>query len=140
MVLAEQKLEKNKELTMLIYVLYGISVFFVLPFFIAIMINYIKREEVKGTFLESHFDWQINTFWYTLLWSVLGFITLLVGVGFVILIIDAIWFIYRIVKGILYLNDEKRMRPTEANLWFFVVGFIICILILGLFWLVSSVF
>ena len=140
MVLAEQKLEKNKELTMLIYVLYGISVFFVLPFFIAIMINYIKREEVKGTFLESHFDWQINTFWYTLLWSVLGFITLLVGVGFVILIIDAIWFIYRIVKGILYLNDEKRMRPTEVNLWFFVVGFIICTFVAGIFWLFFSFF
>jgi uncharacterized membrane protein len=104
------------------------------------MINYIKREEVKGTFLESHFDWQIHTFWYTLLWSVLGFITLLVGVGFVILIIDAIWFIYRIVKGVLYLNDGKRIRPTEASLWFFVVGFIICAFVAGIFWLFFSFF
>ena len=137
---AEQRLEKNKELTMLIYVLYGISIFFVIPYFIAIIINYIKREEVKDSFLESHFDWQIHTFWYSLLWSILGLITLLVGIGVVILIIDAIWFIYRIVKGVLYLNDGKRIRPTEANLWFFVVGFIICILILGGWWLVSSVF
>jgi uncharacterized membrane protein len=73
----------------------------------AIIMNYVKRDDVKGTFLESHFNWQIRTFWWSLLWAVIGFVTMVILVGFVILAADCIWVIYRIIKGWLALNENK---------------------------------
>jgi uncharacterized membrane protein len=103
-----------KQLTMIIYILYALSAFIGITGLAAIIINYIKREETAGTIYESHFTWQIRTFWWSLLWAVIGFITLIIGVGVVILVIDSIWVIYRIVKGILNCNDGKPM-PVSAS-------------------------
>jgi uncharacterized membrane protein len=65
--------------------------------------------QVAGTSLESHFRWQIRTFWFGLLWAVLGCLLLIVVIGFAVLFADAVWIIYRIVKGWLNLNDNKPM-------------------------------
>ncbi|MEK8048293.1 DUF4870 family protein [Ideonella margarita] len=102
-----------KQLTMIIYILYALSAFIGITGLAAIIINYIKREDAAGTLYESHFTWQIRTFWWSLLWAVIGFVTLIIGVGVVILVIDSIWVIYRIVKGILNCNDGKPM-PVPA--------------------------
>ena len=75
----------------------------------AVVINYVKREDVAGTWLASHFRWQIRSFWFGLLWCVLGAILLLIVIGYFVLLADAIWLIYRIVKGWLRLNDRKEM-------------------------------
>ena len=69
----------------------------------------LKREEVAGTWLESHFDWQIRTFWYGLLWALIGMATLVILIGFAILFANCVWIIYRVVKGWLYFNDNKPM-------------------------------
>lgn len=61
------------------------------------------------TWLESHFRWQIRTFWFGLLWSVIGLIAAFVVIGYFLLIANAIWIIYRIVKGWLRLADGKEM-------------------------------
>jgi uncharacterized membrane protein len=87
------------------------------PSIIAVIINYVKRGEARGTWLESHFRWQIRTFWFALLWAVvvglvsallvavvIGFATWVVGV-----IALGIWAIYRIARGWLRLNDGKPM-------------------------------
>src|SRR6188508_2293038 len=72
------------------------------PSIIAVILNYVKRSEVRGTWLESHFRWQIRTFWYGLLWVGLCvlFIVLTLGVGILIawlpLAIVSIWFVYRV--------------------------------------------
>jgi uncharacterized membrane protein len=71
--------------------------------------NYVKKEDVAGTILESHFRWQIRTFWFGLLWAVLGGATFVLVVGWFILFADLVWFIYRIVKGWLRLNENKPM-------------------------------
>jgi uncharacterized membrane protein len=76
---------------------------------VAIVMNYVKKDDVAGTFLESHFRWQIRTFWFGLLWGILGCITVVVGVGWLVLAANGIWLIYRIVKGWLRLNDNKAM-------------------------------
>jgi uncharacterized membrane protein len=108
--LAATDIEKpGKTLTTVIYALYAASYFVGITAIIAIVMNYVKREDVAGTFLESHFRWQIRTFWYGLLWGVLGAITALIIIGWFILIADGIWIIYRIVKGWLRLNDNKPM-------------------------------
>lgn len=71
------------------------------------IINYVKQDEVRGTWVESHFRWQIRTFWIGLLWTVIGVVATFLIVGWFILLGISIWVIYRIVKGALALNDGK---------------------------------
>jgi uncharacterized membrane protein len=90
---------------------------FGVPSIIAVVINYMKRGEAKGTFLESHFRWQIRTFWFSLLWCVIGgmlFITI-VGIPLALAIFFAtgIWAIYRITRGWLALRDQKPMYTNS---------------------------
>jgi uncharacterized membrane protein len=75
-----------KTLTMVIYALYAASFLLVITAIVAIVINYVKKGDVAGTFLESHFRWQIRTFWFGLLWGVLGAIASLVVVGWFVLV------------------------------------------------------
>lgn len=87
------------------------------PSIIAVILNYVKRGEARGTWLESHFDWQIRTFWWALAWAVaifvisfplafilIGFATWIAG-----LFILGIWAIYRIVKGWLRLQSRQAV-------------------------------
>jgi uncharacterized membrane protein len=88
-----------------------------LPSIIAVIMNYVRRSETRGTFLESHFRWQIRTFWFAVLWAlVIAAVTLplwlvLIGipmtfVGFAIL---GIWIIYRVLRGWMALRDRRPM-------------------------------
>jgi uncharacterized membrane protein len=109
----EEKLKSLKTLTMVIYALQAAG--FItggLGFIVAVVVNYIKNEEVAGTPYESHFRWQIRTFWFGLLFGVIGAVTTLILVGFVILFANTIWVIYRIAKGWLNLNDNKPVPAT----------------------------
>ena len=85
------------------------------PSIIAVIINYVKRSEVRGTWLDSHFSWQIRTFWFALLWLAVGGILFLtvVGIPFAVLVwaITGIWVLYRIIRGWLALASHKAM-PT----------------------------
>jgi uncharacterized membrane protein len=93
------------------------SFLFGLPSILAVILNYVKRGEVRGTFLESHFRWQIRTFWYALLWivvaSLLSLPLMLVLVGFVTLWIAAVvigcWVLYRVIKGWTRLSSRAPM-------------------------------
>ncbi|MGD9108582.1 MAG: hypothetical protein PVI75_05370 [Gammaproteobacteria bacterium] len=80
---------------------------------IGVVINYVKLDDVKGTWLESHFRWQIRTFWFGLLWAVVGVVTIFIFVGFIILFADLVWIIYRIVKGWLCLNEYKPVGVSK---------------------------
>jgi uncharacterized membrane protein len=85
------------------------------PSIIAVILNYVKRSEARGTWLESHFRWQIRTFWFGLLWVglCLAFVIATLGVGIFIawlpLAFVSLWFIYRIARGWLALNDRRPM-------------------------------
>jgi uncharacterized membrane protein len=85
------------------------------PSIIAVILNYVKRSEVRGTFLESHFRWQIRTFWFALLWVVLALALALTFVGipvaWAVAVVTGIWVLYRIVRGWLALVSERQM-PT----------------------------
>jgi uncharacterized membrane protein len=90
---------------------------FGLPSIIAVIMNYAKRSEVRGTWLESHFRWQIRTFWFSWLWifvtSILAALLLILLVGFVIAIVGfaliGLWVIYRVARGWLALRDGRPM-------------------------------
>ena len=96
-------------ITTLVYALQALSFFVGVSCIVAIIINYVKLPEISGTWLASHFRWQIRTFWFSMLWLVLGVVTLLLVVGYFVLLANAVWVIYRIVKGWLALNDGKPL-------------------------------
>jgi uncharacterized membrane protein len=85
------------------------------PSIIAVILNYVKRGEARGTWLESHFTWQIRTFWYGLLWAALCFLFVVgtLGIGILIVWIPVgiltVWFVYRIVRGWARLNGRRPM-------------------------------
>src|SRR5437899_705775 len=85
------------------------------PSIIAVILNYVKRSEARGTWLESHFRWQIRTFWFGLLWIALCvfFVLVTLGIGILIAWIPiafvSLWFIYRIVRGWMALNNNRPM-------------------------------
>ena len=95
-----------------------VGAFLGLPSLVALVLNYVKRSEVRGTWLESHFRWQIRTFWFVLGWAVAIMLVsaplvLLLGLGFVTgwmgLTVLGIWAIYRIVRGWLRLQGREPM-------------------------------
>jgi uncharacterized membrane protein len=98
-----------KTLTTVVYALQAAGFLVGITWIVAVVIDYVKRDEAKGTWLESHFSWQIRTFWWGVLWGVVGAITFLVVIGWFILAADTVWIIYRIVKGWLYLNEKKPL-------------------------------
>jgi uncharacterized membrane protein len=85
------------------------------PSIIAVILNYVKRGEARGTWLESHFRWQLRTFWFGLGWVVLCALFVFVTLGLAIFIVwlplglVGLWFIYRIGKGWLALIDRRPM-------------------------------
>jgi uncharacterized membrane protein len=105
-------LDSAKTLATVVYALQAASFFVGITAIVAIVINYVKIDDVQGTWLESHFRWQIRTFWFGLLWGVIGSVLLIVLVGWFILAADAVWVIYRIVKGWLKLNEGKEVNPA----------------------------
>jgi uncharacterized membrane protein len=92
---------------------------FGVPSIIAVIMNYLKRDEARGTWLESHFSWQLRTFWLAALWVVivwaLSLPFFLVIFGFAILVIGitviGLWLIYRVARGWLKLRDGQPIRP-----------------------------
>jgi uncharacterized membrane protein len=98
----------HKNVALLVYALQGLGFFTGgLTFIAALVVNYVKLDEVKDTWLESHFRWQINTFWYGLLWWAIAMLFWLVLMGWLASAIVSIWMVYRIIRGALYLNDSK---------------------------------
>jgi uncharacterized membrane protein len=113
--------------THLVYALHALSVLigittaatiigafvFGMPSIIAVVINYLKKAEARGTFLESHFRWQIRTFWFGLLWCLLGgflFITFIgIPLAVAVFLGAGVWVIYRVVRGWLALRDRRAM-------------------------------
>jgi len=106
---SEKDLQPLVNITTVVYALQAAAFLIGITWIVAVVINYVKREDVAGTWLASHFRWQIRSFWFGLLWCVLGAILLLIVIGYFVLLADAIWLIYRIVKGWLRLNDRKEM-------------------------------
>jgi uncharacterized membrane protein len=105
----EVRMRSLQNLTQVVYILYALSYFTGVTAIVGIIINNVKLDDVKGTWLESHFRWQIRTFWYGLLWAVIGGVTAFIAIGFAVLFANFCWIIYRIVKGWLNLNDHKPM-------------------------------
>jgi uncharacterized membrane protein len=86
------------------------------PSIIAVVLNYAKRGDARGSFVESHLSWQLRTFWYAVLWfliAVVLFLTVLgIPLAFLIIVVAGIWVLYRLVRGWLALNDGRAIAAS----------------------------
>jgi|SRR5690554_75111 len=101
--------ESEKRLTFILYILHSAGIFTGITPIIGIIINYIKRSEITDPVIKSHFSYQIRTFWWALGLSVVSWILMFVIIGIFMAIGVLIWFIYRMVKGLIRLNDGKEI-------------------------------
>ena len=103
-----------KTVATVVYALQAAGFFVGITWIIAVIVDYVKKDDARGTWLESHYRWQIRTFWFGLLWGAIGGVLCLIVIGFVILAADGIWIIYRIVKGWLNLAENKPMYAAPT--------------------------
>ncbi|WP_116387083.1 DUF4870 family protein [Cupriavidus taiwanensis] len=113
--------EQLGSLRKLLHILYALYAIFWLTggitALIAIVIDYVKRDDGRGSLYASHFAWQIRSFWWSVVWGVLGGVlfatVVLMPLAFAVWGVLSLWMLYRIVKGWLYLNDSKPMYPDQ---------------------------
>lgn len=121
--------DPNRLLTIILYILYIVAIFSAgLLAILALIINYVKRSDVRGTIFESHFTWQIRTFWWYLIWNIIAFVPFIflfftgnnanafagVALGASTLCVTVIglswlWIVYRAIKGLIRVNDNRPM-------------------------------
>ena len=110
-----EKLKFLKKLATTVYVCQVFAVMMIgLPLVAAVAINFYKRNEVQGTWLESHFNWQIKTTWIALAGFALAGLTFEAGIGFYVLMVTIVWLIYRIAIGWNTLNDNKPINNAMS--------------------------
>jgi uncharacterized membrane protein len=118
-------LAQARQLTLFVYVMHAVTSVTLVTFFVAIFVNYSRRHRVAGTIYESHFDWQISTFWYSLLYFVLGIVLLAWGIvsawgpghsgtgkivlGVLLLLFNIGWHLYRVVRGLIHWSDRQPL-------------------------------
>lgn len=112
--LQEQKLPSLKKVAATVYLCQALSFMLAgLPLLVGVVLNFLEKEEVKGTWLESHFDWQIKTAWVVLAGFAISGLTFSFYVGFFVLMVTVVWMIYRIALGWYALNED---RPIDTNM------------------------
>ncbi len=104
-----EQVESAKKATKLTYIVMAVGLLIWPAFIAAVIMAYIKKDDVKGTWCESHMRWVIRTFWFSAMYSLIGFILAFVVVGYFVLLANFIWTIYRVVKGFMRFNDNKEM-------------------------------
>ena len=97
------------------YVTYAVGLLILFTPVVGVIMAYVKRDEAQGSIYASHIDYLIKTFWVSLVGTVLGTFTTLILIGWLILLVTAIWFIYRVVVGLIKLNEDK---PVSNQGWF----------------------
>jgi len=75
---------------------------------VAVIINYLKRRD-SVPYIASHHRWMIRTFWWTLAWMALGGVTTFIGIGFIVIFFATLWWLYRQVRGLIHLYEERPM-------------------------------
>lgn len=99
----------GRRIALAVYALQAASFVVGITFVVGVVVNYVKRSAVDGTWVASHFRWQIRTFWYGLLWALLGAALSFVAIGYAVIFVNMLWIIYRIVRGSIRLADGRPM-------------------------------
>ena len=105
--------DAGRDMAALVYLLQLLGLVTVLTAIAGAVVNYVKWDDVRGTWLESHFRWQIRTFWFSVLWGVVGWLLAFIGIGFLILAGGTIWYLSRAVRGWVLLNERREAIPLN---------------------------
>ena len=88
------------------------------PSLIAVIINYVTRDQVRGTWLATHWRWQLRTFWFALLWLIVSGILIITIIGiplaWVVGVSAGLWVLYRVIRGWMALLDRHAMPVPAA--------------------------
>ena len=98
-----------------VYILQALYFVVLITPVIGLVINYTKADDVRGSWLESHFRWQRSTFWYGVLWTLLGVISIPIFIGYAVLAGVTVWLIYRIARGWINLIDGREMYLQSSG-------------------------
>ncbi len=103
--------QSEKQFALIVYILQAVSIFIGITSIVGVIMNHVKSGSLTDPVIKSHNSWQIRTFWWMLLWSVLCMIatTVTFGIGAILFLVPLVWYIYRVVKGIMRLNDGKSI-------------------------------
>lgn len=111
----DDKLSDARQLARILYVVHGLTFFFSLGLLsiLPIIVNYIKRPDSEGTLVHSHHTWMIRSFWYYMLWMVVGgvlFLTIIgIPVAWLVWTVAWVWKAYRLIRGFIDLNNNRAM-------------------------------
>jgi uncharacterized membrane protein len=114
-VVLDTQLQSAKNLAWWLYIGHGASMLFSLGAlsWIPLIINYVKRGDVAGTFVYSHHGWQIRSFWWYFVWVIVGVVLFMTFIGiplaYLVWGIAWLWKLYRLIRGLIDLNDNKAM-------------------------------
>ena len=106
--------ETARQVGLTAYILYGASALIWPVAIAAVVFAHYKRPHVAGTFVESHLTWLIRTFWLTVVLGAIGFVLAIVAIGFLIMFVVGVWYIFRIVKGFVVFNDGEPLADPEG--------------------------
>ncbi len=106
----ETRAQSARNLILAVYILQAAGLAAGITAVAGVIINYLKRDEARGTVYESHFTWQIRTFWWALLWLAVGSILAEVLIGFVVLAVAGLWYLYRIARGLIAWSRSRAME------------------------------
>jgi len=110
--LPEAEEQKLRDLALLVYMLQAVGFLIGLTWIVGVVINYLKIDDVRNTWLETHFNWQLRTFWLGLAGMAVAWLLMVVKIGVLIGFAVTVWAMYRVAKGWLALNDRKPMYPA----------------------------
>lgn len=105
----EQAPQDMKKFVYIVYILQALGFIFLVTPVIGVILNFIKKEDYINQGYYSHYKWQQNTFWFSLLWGFLGTMTMFLFIGYIVLMALTVWYVYRIAKGWIYLSDGKEL-------------------------------
>ena len=110
----EDALAPSKKIVATVYLCQALTFMFAgLPLIVGVVLNFIGRKHAEGSWLASHFEWQIKTTWITLAGFALSGATFYTGLGIFVLLITVLWLVYRISIGWYALNDNKAIDATK---------------------------
>lgn len=99
--------QSERKLAMIVYVLQGLGFIIGLTFIAAIVINFLKKNEMTTNLAKSHMSWQLRTGVWSAGWSILGIILSVIAIGYIVIAINVIWTLYRVIRGAMALNEDK---------------------------------
>lgn len=98
--------DKYKGTATLVYALYALSFLLGITYIVGVIVAHLRKASAAGSYVQTHFSYQIRTFWWSFFWLFIGIATVAFIVGYFIIIANAIWIIYRIVKGWMRLSEK----------------------------------